>query len=242
MATRSGSSNRKTDTVRRADRLFQIIQHLRGGRLVTAKQLSESLAVSERTIYRDIADLASSGVPIEGAAGVGYVMRKGFELPPLMFTTDEVVSLVVGARLVGAFGGADMAAASAEALVKIAAVLPEPARRRADAVPIYAFAVASDEPGRVRLDAVSSAIDDQRRLRLGYRNHLGAETTRSVRPLGLFYWDRSWTLVAWCELREQFRQFRVDRIFECEPGLRFAPDRAKSLAAALDGMHVDDLH
>ncbi|MBJ7471136.1 MAG: YafY family transcriptional regulator [Solirubrobacteraceae bacterium] len=226
--------------MRRADRLFQIVQHLRGGRLVTAKQLSESLGVSERTIYRDIADLSSSGVPIEGAAGVGYVMRKGFELPPLMFTTDEVVALVVGARLLGAFGGDDMASAAAEALVKIGAVLPEPARRRADAVPIYAYSVATDEPGRVRLDQLGTAIDEQRRLQIGYRNERGAETHRSVRPLGLFYWGRSWTLVAWCELRQDFRQLRVDRIFDCEPGLRFTHDPEKSLAKALEGMQAND--
>ena len=111
--------------MRRADRLFQIVQHLRGGRLVTARMLGERLEVSERTIYRDIADLQSTGVPIDGEAGVGYIMREGFDLPPLMFTRDEIVALVAGARMVRAFGGADMARAAEEALVKISAVLPE---------------------------------------------------------------------------------------------------------------------
>ena len=102
--------------MRRADRLFQIVQYLRGGRLVTAEQLAERLEVSRRTIYRDVADLIGSGVPIEGEAGVGYVMRAGYDLPPLMFTNDEVAALVAGARLVRAWGGTAMAEAAQEAL------------------------------------------------------------------------------------------------------------------------------
>src|SRR5690606_17805604 len=123
--------------MRRADRLFQIVQQLRGGRLVTARILSERLEVSERTIYRDIADLQSTGVPIDGEAGVGYMMREGFELPPLMFTRDETVALVAGARMVRAFGGATMARAAEEALVKIGAVLPEAQRMRIDRTEIH---------------------------------------------------------------------------------------------------------
>ena len=112
--------------MRRADRLFQIVQSLRGGRLVTAaKTLAERLEVSERTIYRDIADLQSTGVPIDGEAGVGYVMRSGYDLPPLMFTRDEIVALVAGIRMVKSWGGISMARAAAEALVKIELVLPE---------------------------------------------------------------------------------------------------------------------
>jgi predicted DNA-binding transcriptional regulator YafY len=107
--------------MRRADRLFQIVQHLRGGRLLTAGVLAERLEVSPRTIYRDIADLQGSGVPIEGEAGVGYVMASGYQMPPLMFTRDEVAALVVGARLARAFGGASTARAAEEALVKIEA-------------------------------------------------------------------------------------------------------------------------
>ncbi|MBF9061373.1 HTH domain-containing protein, partial [Rhodobacterales bacterium HKCCSP123] len=114
--------------MRRADRLFRIVQHLRGGRLVTAQALAERLEVSTRTIYRDIADLQGSGVPVEGEAGVGYVMAAGFDLPPLMFTRDEVTALVAGARLLQAFGGAEMGRAAEEALEKIRAVLPEAER------------------------------------------------------------------------------------------------------------------
>ncbi|MCA8967789.1 MAG: HTH domain-containing protein, partial [Planctomycetes bacterium] len=120
--------------MRRADRLFQIVQYLRGGRLVTAKDLAERLEVSQRTVYRDVADLIGSGVPIEGEAGVGYVMRAGYDMPPLMFTQSEVAALVAGARLIRAWGGAAMAEAAQEALVKIEAVLPEEARRKAGEV------------------------------------------------------------------------------------------------------------
>ena len=125
--------------MRRADRLFQIVQYLRGGRLLTARKLAERLEVSERTIYRDIADLIGSGVPIDGEAGIGYLMRAGFDLPPLMFSRDEIVALVAGARMIRAWGGAGMALAAEEALVKIGAVLPAPERARAGAVQIHAM-------------------------------------------------------------------------------------------------------
>lgn len=219
--------------MRRADRLFQIVQQLRGGRLVTARDLAERLGVSERTIYRDVAALAATGVPVEGAAGVGYVMQRGFDLPPLMFTTAEVEALVAGARLLKAFGGEEMARASDEALVKISAVLPEPARRRAEAVPIHAYSVWTQDVHRQRLDELGAAIDDQRRLALTYRDGAGLETERTVRPLGILFWGGAWTLVAWCELRQDFRMFRVDRIAACARGLRFRPEPGQDLEHAL---------
>jgi len=121
--------------MRRADRLFQIVQYLRGGRLLTAQMIAERLEVTKRTIYRDVADLIGSGVPIEGEAGVGYVMRAGYDLPPLMFNSEEIVALVAGAGMIRAWGGASMAAAE-EALVKIEAVLPDDASARAASVPV----------------------------------------------------------------------------------------------------------
>ncbi|MGI3169528.1 helix-turn-helix transcriptional regulator [Pseudooceanicola sp. C21-150M6] len=218
--------------MRRADRLFQIVQYLRGGRLVTAAQLAEKLEVSERTIYRDIADLVGSGVPVEGEAGVGYVMRAGYDLPPLMFTQDEIVALVAGARLLRAWGGIAMAAAAEEALVKINAVLPDDARSRADKVQIHALSVAppSDEV-RERLDRIEAAIEARVLLETRYTKEDGAESTRCLRPLGLFFWGRVWTLVAWCELRQDFRNFRVDRFTDMSEGERFREERSKSLLA-----------
>ena len=217
--------------MRRADRLFQIVQYLRGGRLVTAAQLAERLEVSERTIYRDIADLQASGVPVDGEAGVGYLMRDGYDLPPLMFTRNEIVALVAGARLIRAWGGAGMARAAEEALVKIEAVLPEPERARADGVEIHAFAPEMTVEVRERIDALERAAEERRRLRLGYRDAEGRATDRVVRPLGLWFWGKVWTLVAWCELRDDFRMFRLDRVDAMtDTGEAFRPERGKTLA------------
>lgn len=216
--------------MRRADRLFQIVQALRGGRLVTARQLAEQLEVSERTIYRDIVDLQGSGVPVEGEAGVGYILQSGFELPPLMFTREEIVALVAGARLIRAWGGHDMAKAAEEALVKIRAVLPEPERARAEAVQVHAFPMPQlDDATRARLDRIERAVDERTRLILAYADAEGVVTQRPVRPLGLWFWGKVWTLVAWCELREDFRMFRVDRIREMRTGDAFRLERGKSL-------------
>ena len=217
--------------MRRADRLFQIVQYLRGGRLVTAATLAERLEVSERTVYRDIADLQASGVPVDGEAGVGYVMRDGYDLPPLMFSRDEIVALVSGARLIRAWGGAAMARAAEEALVKIESVLPEDARGRARQVEIHAFGWEMTPALRARLDDVERAVDGRRRLALSYVDGEERRTERIVRPLGLWFWGKVWTLVAWCELRDDFRMFRLDRIARMdEGGEPFRPERGKTLA------------
>jgi len=217
--------------MRRADRLFQIVQYVRGGRLVTARRLAERLEVSERTIYRDIAHLQASGVPIEGEAGVGYVLRQGFDLPPLMFSRDEIVALVAGARLIRAWGGAGMARAAEEALIKIGAVLPEAERRRADEVQIHAMAPEMTDAVRARIDEIERAVDRRSRIAMTYRDADGRATERIVRPLGLWFWGKVWTLVGWCELRDDFRMFRLDRIAgitACDSPFR--PERGKTLA------------
>ena len=217
--------------MRRADRLFQIVQFLRGGRLVTAAKLAERLEVSERTIYRDIADLQASGVPVDGEAGVGYVMRDGYDLPPLMFTRDEVVALVAGARLIRAWGGAAMARAAEESLVKIESVLPEGDRGRANKVEIHAIAAEMTPRVRARIDDIERAVEARRRLRLAYTDAEVRSTDRVVRPLGLWFWGKVWTLVAWCELRDDFRIFRIDRIGQMTvEGAPFRPERGKTLA------------
>jgi predicted DNA-binding transcriptional regulator YafY len=216
--------------MRRADRLFQIVQYLRGGRLLTAAQLAERLEVTPRTIYRDIADLIGSGVPIEGEAGVGYLMREGYDLPPLMFTQDEIVALVAGARMIKAWGGANMAAAAEEALVKINAVLPDDARARVDEVHVHAFdlSLMSDQE-RARLDQVERATNAHISLDLTYLALSDKLSTRRIRPLGAWYWGKVWTLTGWCELRQDFRSFRLDRITEMAEGPHFKPQRGQTL-------------
>lgn len=216
--------------MRRADRLFQIVQYLRGGRLLTAAQLADRLEVTPRTIYRDIADLIGSGVPIDGEAGVGYLMREGYDLPPLMFTQDEIVALVAGARLLRAWGGANMAAAAEEALVKINAVLPEAARKRADQVHIHAFDTNDMTPElRARIDLVETAANTHRSLDITYADGTDQRSARRIRPLGLWYWGKVWTVVSWCELRNDFRNFRLDRIDDLTLGDTYKPQRGQTL-------------
>lgn len=216
--------------MRRADRLFQIVQYLRGGRLLTARILAERLEVSERTVYRDIADLQATGVPIDGEAGVGYILREGFELPPLMFTRDEIVALVAGARLVRAWGGAAMARGAEEALIKIEAVLPERERRRIANTEIHAPDFAMSDADRLTIDICERAAENRDVLTIDYRDANDAPTQRDIRPLGLWFWGKVWTVIGWCELRADFRAFRIDRIMLAElSGRRFRPEPGKTL-------------
>lgn len=216
--------------MRRADRLFQIVQHLRGGRLVTAAMLAEQLEVSERTIYRDIADLQSTGVPIDGEAGVGYIMREGFDLPPLMFSREEIVALVAGARMTRAWGGAAMARAAQEALVKIEAVLPTDKRTNLNNVEIHAPAHRMSEEDRKKIDELEQACDKNNVIEIAYIDAKGDETSRPVRPLGLWFWGGGWTFIGWCELRNDFRMFRIDRILTFKnTGKTFKHERMKTL-------------
>ncbi|MEJ8825188.1 YafY family protein [Variovorax humicola] len=212
--------------MRRADRLFQIVQLIRGRRLTTAAFLARRLEVSERTVYRDVADLQHQGVPIEGEAGVGYRLGAGFELPPLMFTQDEASSLVAAARLAQSWVDPAMARDIEAAFGKILSVLPPAARVSAEAIALYAPALALDDATRARLQTLREAVHSHHKLRLVYRDVNDAASERTVRPLGCFYWGKVWTLSAWCELRNDFRGFRVDRI----DGLEVLPERFRDEA------------
>ena len=198
--------------MRRADRLFQIIQLMRRRHVITAGALARELEVSERTVYRDIADLVSSGVPIDGEAGVGYTLRKGFDLPPLMFSEPELEALVLGARVVTSWGDAALAKAAREMLARVEAALPERLRTRLTGTPMFApgFHV---RPAVVEgLAQLRAAIDERTVVWFAYEDGVAARTERAVRPLGLFFWGYSWSVTGWCELRNDFRNFRLDRI------------------------------
>lgn len=231
--------------MRRADRLFLIIHALRGRRTaLPARTLAETLGVSLRTVYRDVADLQLSGVPIEGEAGVGYVLRKGSDIPPLMFTADELEALVVGTRFVRAFAGDRLAAGAQAALLKIEAVLPPELRERAARTRIYA-PVWRDQ-GRadfaMLIDRLHAAIAANQVLRLDYRDEGGQPSLREVEPLCLAFWGGKWTLGAWCRLRGDFRNFRPDRIGTGTPtGEVFADVAERGLAAYLRAVGVDQL-
>jgi len=212
--------------VRRADRLFQIAQYLRGRRLTTAAQLAGWLGVSLRTIYRDVQDLSLSGVPIEGEAGIGYRLRAGFDLPPLMFDYHEIEALVAGARMVQAWSSPQLARAAELALAKIAAALPE--ARRIDLQRTRLFALRSDRAPHAGdvLDTLRHAIPARKTMLLDYRDEQDRASTRTVWPLGLYFWGSTWTLAAWCELREDFRNFRLDRIVRAVSSERQFPDQS----------------
>jgi predicted DNA-binding transcriptional regulator YafY len=201
--------------MRRADRLFQIIHALRGRRTaLPARQLAERLEVSLRTVYRDVADLQGSGVPIEGEAGVGYVLRKGADIPPLMFRPEELEALVVGARFARAFAGTRIASGAQSAMGKIEAVLPPELRQRAERTRIFAptwqdrFQQAFAEI----LDRLHAAIEARQVLHICYCNLAEESSERQIEPLCLAFWGGKWTLGAWCRLRGDFRNFRLDRI------------------------------
>jgi predicted DNA-binding transcriptional regulator YafY len=198
--------------VRRADRLFQIIQYLQGRKLVTAKQLAERLEVSERTVYRDVQDLMLSGVPIEGEAGVGYMLRAGFHLPPLMFSPEEMEALITGARLVKSWAGDKLAMAADQAIAKIEHILPPKLKQEIGDTRLFAPGFHSYSRHTVQMDALRTAINKRQVLRIEYLKEDGQASAREVWPLGLFFWGAVWTLAAWCELRSDYRNFRIDRI------------------------------
>jgi len=217
--------------MRRAERLFQIVQLIRGRRLTTARFLAERLGVSERTVYRDVADLLAQGVPIEGEAGVGYRMNAAFDLPPLMFTKDEAQALVASVRLAQSRLDTVLAVQADGALSKILAVLTATTRAAAESLPVFAPPVGPDAATRERLRLLREAAQARRKVHFRYRNLQGRDSERTVRPLGCFYWSEVWTLAAWCEMRAALRSFRVDRIdaltlledrFRDEPGRTLA--------------------
>jgi predicted DNA-binding transcriptional regulator YafY len=219
--------------MRRADRLFLIIHALRGRRTaLQARRLAETLGISLRTVYRDIADLQLSGVPIEGEAGIGYVLRKGADIPPLMFTAEELESLVVGTRFVRAFAGKRLAAGAQAALLKIEAVLPDELRARAQRSRI--FAPTGRPTSGELIDQLHEAIERHYVLRLDYRDEASRASAREIEPLCLAFWGGSWTLGAWCRLRGDFRNFRPDRIASFDgTGETFIETRERGFAAYL---------
>lgn len=215
--------------MRRADRLFRLVQVLRGRRFATARMLAEALEVSERTVYRDVRDLSLSGVPIEGEAGVGYALRRDFDMPPLMFDYDEIEALTAGARMVQAWSSPELARAAQSALDKIAAALPADKRIVMERTRLYAPAFHVDAKVGKVLDLLREAIVEQRRLLFGYADESARTSERKVRPLGLYFWGERWTLAAWCELREDFRSFRLDRMANAAIGNRFPDEAGKRL-------------
>lgn len=221
--------------MRRSDRLFDIIQRLRTARSpVTAAAIAAELEVTPRTVYRDIAALQASRVPIEGAAGLGYVLRRGYDLPPLMFTADEVEAVLVGMRLLGRTRDPGLQQAAESVLSKLAAVLPEPLRGSLDTPPFHVSEGGAREPGAISLAELRVAIREANKLRITYRDLGGTASERVIRPVAIEYYVEVTLLCAWCELRNDYRHFRADRI-EAAAVLSdsFAADRERLLSGWL---------
>jgi predicted DNA-binding transcriptional regulator YafY len=200
--------------MRRADRLFQIVQLLRTRRLTTAAELAAELEVSTRTVYRDVQDLVECGVPIEGEAGVGYRLQKGYELRPMTFTVEELQALVLGARLVQAWADPELGVAVRGAMSKIESVLPEPLQAAMLKTALFGPPQRVRREGSETLLRLRQALLRERWAHLRYVDAKDAETERTVVPLGLYFWGEWWLLAGYCFLRGDYRTFRVDRVRE----------------------------
>ena len=197
----------------RAERLLDLIQLLRAHRRpVSGAALAAELKISLRTLYRDIAALTAQGATIDGQPGVGYMLRPGFLLPPLMFSEEEIEALVLGSRWVAERGDAPLAKAARNAMAKIGAVLPDDLKERLDAPGLLIAPAAKAAAGDAALPAIREAIRRERKLRITYVDGAGRQTQRAIWPFALGFFERVRVIVAWCELRQGYRHFRTDRI------------------------------
>ncbi|PJI45492.1 MAG: transcriptional regulator [Rhizobium sp.] len=204
--------------MRKASRLFEIIQILRlSRRVVTAAEIAGQLEVTPRSIYRDIAALQAMRVPIEGERGLGYILRPGFDLPPLMFSVEETEAIVLGLALLERTADTGLKQAARRVNAKIAAAVPEPLRHVLQGNALQAWGSVAPAPEGVDLAMVRAAIRDERKLLIDYRDELANATERTVRPLALVYYSATAVIVAWCELRKAIRNFRADRVEDCQP-------------------------
>ena len=218
--------------MRRADRLFQIIQVLRRTRRpLTADAIAAELETSKRTIYRDIATLIGQRVPIRGEAGMGYILEKGFDLPPLMLTPDEIEAAVLGAQWVALNADPVLARAAEDLMAKIADTVPERLRPFVLEPASRAPRPWSREPDRIDMSRTRSQIHEGRKIRLRYRDEQGRDSERVIWPIAIGYHDAVRILAAWCELRHDFRSFRTDRVVEADYLDDKYPERREALRA-----------
>ncbi len=204
--------------LRRADRLFDILRILRSAKHpITAASIADELEVTVRTVYRDVATLQARRVPIEGAAGIGYVLRRGFELPPLMFTEDEAEAIAVAMRLLARTGDPGLQKAAESVLSKVTLVVPDPLRDYLNATPVYVSKSGAPVPMRRDLPAtIRHAIRDNRKMRIAYLDGDGRETLRVIQPFAVAYYVEATLICAWCELRDDVRHFRTDRVVSAD--------------------------
>ncbi|MXN51327.1 HTH domain-containing protein [Shinella sp. AETb1-6] len=203
--------------MRKASRLFEIIQILRLARLpVTAAEIAARLEVTVRSIYRDIAALQAMRVPVEGERGIGYILRPGFDLPPLMFSIEETEAIVLALALLERTGDTELKAAAGRVADKIAGAVPPPLRHTLSARALHAWGSVPRQPEGIDLATVRRAIRDEEKLSIDYRDEYARATERIIRPIALIYYSETANIVAWCELRQAIRNFRADRVKACE--------------------------
>jgi predicted DNA-binding transcriptional regulator YafY len=204
--------------IRRADRLFDILRILRAAtQPVTAATIADELEVTVRTIYRDIATLQARRIPIEGAAGIGYVLRRGFDLPPLMFTEDEAEAIAIGARMLARTGDPGLQKAAESVLSKVTLVVPDLLRDYLNAAPVYVSKSGAPVPARRDLPAtIRHAIRDGYKMRIAYEDGDGRQTLRVIQPFAVAYYVEATLICAWCELRNGIRHFRTDRVVSAD--------------------------
>ncbi|OJF93884.1 helix-turn-helix transcriptional regulator [Pararhizobium antarcticum] len=203
--------------MRKASRLFEIIQILRlATRPVTAARIAEALEVTVRSIYRDIAALQAMRVPIEGGRGIGYILRPGFDLPPLMFSIEETEAIVLALALLERTGDAELKAAARRVNTKIAGAVPAPLRQSLQSKALHAWGSVAPPPTGIDLALVRRAIRDEQKLLIDYRDSFGRATERTIQPLALIYYTATAVIVGWCELRAGIRNFRADRVEDCQ--------------------------
>ena len=197
----------------KADRLLKIITLLKGRRtVITARQLAEVLETSERTIYRDIQVLLDTGFPVEGEAGVGYRLQPGFEIPPIMFTAEQLLAVQLGLKMVQGWSDKELAISAEEARVKIEAVIPERLKETNQQNCLLVSKHYLNTEAAQHSLSIRKAIQQQCYLTMAYKKADGEHSNRVLIPLGLVYWGQKWTLIAWCQLRHDYREFRLDRI------------------------------
>ena len=218
--------------MRRADRLFQIIQILRRtGRPTTADAIAAELETSKRTVYRDIATLMGQRVPIRGEAGMGYVLESGYDLPPLMLTPDEIEAAVLGAQWVTSRGDPALAKAAQDLIAKIGVAVPERLRPFVLEPATRSVSSWTMQPDRIDMGRARAWIHAGRKIRLRYRDEQNRESERVVWPITIGYLETVRMLIAWCEMREDFRHFRTDRIDDLQVSAQRTPERRKTLLA-----------
>lgn len=214
----------------RSERLFDLLQALRRHRRpVSGRVLAEETGVSIRTLYRDIASLQAQGAAIDGEPGVGYVLRPGFLLPPLMFPPEEIEALVLGSRWVARNADSHLRDAARSALARIAAVVPGELRDEFDRSSLLIGPGARPAADSVDLPTLRRAIRAERKLSIGYRDGKGEVSRRVIWPFALSFFDQARVIVGWCELRQDFRHFRTDRIASAEVLESRYPQRRQAL-------------